>query len=204
MCCRWIGPVWGDGAPDSFEQLLSTKNFNKVWLQFSNKRDGKLSETWKVVKGENGDDDFLICTGNPSGYLRTIKQYDNFEFRMEWKYPDLNDPNCNSGILMHTSGADKIWPKAIQLQLHRPTAGNIFATGGAKTENMLNVKNLKLAVNQWHDCAITSKDGTISVKINGKQVGEVTGCVPRKGSIALQSEGSEIHFRKIEIRELKQ
>jgi hypothetical protein len=45
-------------------------------------------------------------------------------------------------------------------------------------------------------------DGKLSVVINGKKAGEVTGCMPRKGAIALQSEGAEIHFRNVWVREM--
>ena len=38
--------------------------------------------------------------------------------------------------------------------------------------------------------------------INGIKLGEVTGCDPSKGAIALQSEGSEIHFRNLVVEEL--
>ena len=157
-----------------------------------------MSETWIGRKGITELEDVLICTGQPSGYLRTRELYDNFEFSMEWRYP--NFPHVNSGILIHTSGADKIWPRSIQVQLHRPMAGSIFPTGGARSANRIHVNHLKLPVNKWHKCIVTCKDGTVAVWINGEKAGEVTECDPRRGSIALQSEGQEIHFRRIMIR----
>ena len=50
---------------------------------------------------------------------------------------------------------------------------------------------------------LRAKSGRVSVVINGKKVGEVTGCKPSVGSIALQSEGSEVHFRRIMLKPLE-
>jgi hypothetical protein len=41
------------------------------------------------------------------------------------------------------------------------------------------------------------------VSVNGRDLGTVTDCQPRRGFIALRSSGREIHFRKIEIKELR-
>jgi hypothetical protein len=58
-------------------------------------------------------------------------------------------------------------------------------------------------VDTWHDCLIVCKDGIVTVSINGEKLGSVTGCLPKTGCIALQSEGSEVHFRRILLKPLK-
>jgi len=119
---------------------------------------------------------------------------------MEWMYP--NDPNANSGILLFTTEPDKVWPKAFQVQLHRPEAGKVFPTpgSGAKSANTLSPATpLNLPVGKWHKCVVICRQGTISVMINGVKLGEVNGCNPSRGAIALQSEGSEIHFRNLVV-----
>ena len=137
--------------------------------------------------------------GKPFGYIRTAAEYDNYEFGLQWRYVD--DPNSNSGILLHTSKEkDRIWPKSIQIQLHRPKAGSVFPTSEAQADNRLDVKDLELPLMEWNTCVVASLDGKISLTINDKKIGEVTGCVPSKGAIALQSEGAEIHFQKLWIR----
>jgi hypothetical protein len=40
------------------------------------------------------------------------------------------------------------------------------------------------------------------VKVNGELVNHATNCSERKGAIALQSEGTPIEFRKVELRKL--
>jgi len=98
---------------------------------------------------------------------------------------------------------DKIWPSAIQVQLHGPTADSIFPSGDAKCDSKLMARDLTKPAGQWNTLVITSKAGRVSVVINGKKAGEVTGCLPNSGSIALQSEGTEVHFRRVMLKVLK-
>lgn len=188
------------------EKLLNGGNFWDHWEYISeedNHKEENKNVTWKVVSGGKGQPSVLICTGKPYGYIRTKKSYENFRFSMEWMYP--KDPNANSGILLFTTGPDKVWPKAFQVQLHRPKVGNVFPTpgSGAKSANGLSglspTTPLDLPVGKWHKCILTCRKGTISVMINGVKLGELAGCDPSKGAIALQSEGSEIHFRSLVV-----
>lgn len=168
------------------------------WVFISREKESKLADTWQVAPG--GDDPILVCLGAPYGYLKTQQQYGDFEMELEWRYP--SDENGNSGILLYTSDEDKIWPKSIQVQLHQPVAGSIFPSGDARSDNEIrDVRDVARPINEWNVCRISSASGTLSVEINGRKVGEVTGCHPSKGGIALQSEGSEVHFRRIRIRE---
>jgi hypothetical protein len=54
----------------------------------------------------------------------------------------------------------------------------------------------------WNHYKVIAKDGVIKLHVNGKEVSGVSECTPRKGYIALQSEGSECHFKNIRIKEL--
>jgi len=181
--------------------LLTEPFSDELWKHFSGKKGTSRDETWSVVKGEK-DEPILVCTGEPYGYVRTKQEFTNFEFGLEWKFP--KDENGNSGVLLYTNGDDRIWPKSMQVQLQQTVAGSTFPGGGAKSENELrNIPMLARPVDQWNVCHITCRDGNVTVTINDQKVGEVTGCDPAKGSIALQSEGAEIHFRRIWYRELK-
>lgn len=200
--------AWGQekSAPagKAVEVLFSAeefdKGFDKHWHFHTAENGTARSATWKVQKGQKPDEDVLICLGKPFGYIRTKELYENYEFSLEWKYPQ--DKDGNSGILIHTSDEDRIWPKSIQVQLHTPTAGSIFPIKPATTANRVDAKGHCKPVNQWNTCVITCRKGTIGVVINGQKSGEVTGCLPSKGAIALQSEGSAIHFRRIQLRKL--
>ncbi len=181
---------------------LISKNFpGETWTFFSGKKDAKFPDTWTYVEDRETGVPYVICSGQPYGYIRTKKTYENFEFGLEWRFP--KDENGNSGVLVYTTGDDRIWPTSLQVQLQQPFAGSVFPSGGAKSSNELrNIPMLARPINQWNRCVITSLDGTVTVTVNDQKVGSVEDCEPRQGSISLQSEGSEIHFRNIWIREL--
>ena len=179
--------------------LFDPEVFPAGWVHFSAGEGSRLADTWRIERSQT-DGHVLVCTGQPYGYIRTAEAYHNFEFGLEWKYPTAE--NGNSGVLVHTNGGDKIWPTAIQIQLHTPSAGSILPTGGASPKTPVRARDLSRGVNEWNSCVISCRDGRLSVTINGTPSGEIEGCLPYKGMIALQSEGSEIHFRNIWLRRL--
>jgi hypothetical protein len=196
------GEVFGQKKPPAKakakpEDLLSVKSFPKEWTHVSSDKKAVLKTTWDLDKKPKIPE--LNCTGMPPGYVRTLEKFANFDLTVEWLYP--GDKKCNSGILVYC-GADKVWPASVQVQLHRPLAGSIFPMTGAVAANTVAVKGLKLDIGVWHKCRVLSKNGTITVWINGKQVGIVKGCKPSNGYIGLQSEGFPIKFRRFLITRL--
>lgn len=195
-------PKEDEATKDPFPKtMLITKDFpGETWTFFSGKKDAKFEETWKYTEDSETGVAFIVCTGKPNGYLRSKKKFRNFEFGLEWRFP--SDENGNSGVLLYTTGDNRIWPTSVQVQLQQPFAGSIFPIPGAKSSNEIrNVPMLSRPVNQWNRCVIKSIDGAITVSVNDQSVGTVTDCTPLEGAISLQSEGSEIHFRNIWIRE---
>ncbi len=58
-------------------------------------------------------------------------------------------------------------------------------------------------VGEWNTTEIICKeDGSITAKINGTEVSSGKGDLT-EGQIGFQSEGAEIHFRNIKIKEMK-
>jgi hypothetical protein len=49
---------------------------------------------------------------------------------------------------------------------------------------------------------VTCRDGTLKLEVNGKEVSGGYDIAPRKGYICLESEGSEVHFKDLVVREL--
>ena len=47
-----------------------------------------------------------------------------------------------------------------------------------------------------------ANNGTLKLEVNGKEVSGVSDCKPRKGYLALESEGSECRFRNFKMTEL--
>jgi len=93
---------------------------------------GKDLSNWKLhVRGdatktfyvENG---VVKCTGRPAGYMRTAKRYKNYKFVMEWRFTKPG----NSGVLVHMSLPDRVWPKSIECQGMYHNQGDFFVIGG--------------------------------------------------------------------------
>lgn len=183
------------------KKVLITKEFpGSEWSFFSGKKDSKFTDTWSFKVDPDTKVPFISCSGQPYGYIRTKKSFRNFDFGLEWRFP--RDENGNSGVLLFTNGDDRIWPTSLQVQLQQPLAGSSFPSGSAKSENELrNVPMLSRPVNQWNHCIISAREGNVTIVVNDQKVGTVLGCKPHEGAISLQSEGSEIHFRNIWIRE---
>lgn len=183
-------------------ELVRADDFpGETWVFYSGKKGARIEETW-IVDTRSPDGPILICTGEPQGYLRTTATFSDFDFGLEWKYP--SDENGNSGILLCTTGEDRIWPSAVQVQLHQPKTGSMYGSGGAVVEPEIETQNhFTRPLNHWNELVITSRNGRLTLTINGKRIGETQVQSSPIGSIGLQSEGSEIHFRRIWIRDLR-
>ena len=56
---------------------------------------------------------------------------------------------------------------------------------------------------EWNQFVITADGDTVTIVLNGKEVNKATGVDVRAGQIGLQSEGGEIHFRKVQLTPIK-
>ena len=162
------------------------------------------------------NDGMIETVGVPVGYLRTKKEYSNYRLHVEWCYPEKP---TNSGILLHTTGPDKIWITHYQSQLKHENAGDFIVHGvGEKatirdsvytsTEAVkpvvpkLHPSNEKPA-GEWNNFDITCQGNTIEIKVNGLVQSIATNCSLTKGAIGLQAEGSKIQFRNLWIEQIR-
>ena len=172
------------------------------WKQLLPGSDADPAKTWSVKEG------VIHCEGTPAGYLRTEKTFKNYYLVVEWRWPA--NPS-NSGVLVHMQGEDKLWPKSIEAQLESGNAGDFWLIDGATAQvddtrrnpgAAINVKHLKGAENppgEWNRYEITCVDGAVILVVNGELMNIGRHCTPDEGSICLQSEGSPIDFRKVEL-----
>lgn len=206
--CEDLGAIGAEGLEEEvgWTDLLSGE-LQTVWRSYP---EGGLGEgeaaagvrVWHVEADEGGER-VLICSGQPRGFLRTEARYGDFELRGEWRY--LKDADGNSGILVFTQAEERIWPTSVQIQLHQPKAGSTFPSGDAKTDNVLELETSSARPpGQWNECRIVCRRGTVTIEMNGRRVGEITGARPAEGHLALQSEGAEVHFRRLRIRRLRE
>ncbi len=193
------GPAVLGRADDGFVPLFNGKNMSDFQLV------GVSPETFSV---ENG---VIRCSGKPNGYFATKKSYRNYVLQFDWRYArpaglqQDSDFAGNSGLLVHITGEHKVWPKCVEVQLMNKDAGNIFGLGSKVNGKKYADAQAKAIrpVGEWNREEVVCKDGTLIAKINGVVVAEGTGADPAEGSLGWQSEGAEIHFRNLQIKELR-
>ena len=171
----------------------------------------------------------IITTGKPTGYLRTEKQYENFIAEFDWMHvPPKPDAVGNSGFFVWADPLPAVgtgYSRGIEVQvlvnleyknkkgdITATSHGDLFSIWGAKCvpdrahpdgwERCLPSENRAKGAGEWNHYRVEAKDGRITLAVNGKVVSGVSKCSPRKGYLALESEGSECRFRNLKIKEL--
>lgn len=210
---------WGDEIDSlntdelGFKKLFNGKNLDGfVDVNTS-------EETWYV------ENNILKCTGEPIGVIRTEKQYENFVLDIEWRHME---PGGNSGVFILADGEpyqERPFPTGIEVQMVDPgiaeirdivedyAHGQLFPVSGLEgttPDNPFEISPsrsnpIEFRVNgagEWNRYIITCIDGVIKLSVNGKFVNGIRSENRKKGYICPESEGYEVHFRKIDILEL--
>lgn len=172
-------------------------------------------------------DGVLVSLGNPRGHLVTDKSYENYKLTVEYRFPGKAG-NC--GVLVHSSELRALYgmfPQSIEVQMQSGHAGDFWCIaenievpdmekrrpkkegqkfGGGKKDarHIFNLtddseKNL----GEWNTMVIECKGNEVKVWVNDTLVNHGTNATASKGQIALQAEGTEVEFRKVELEPLK-
>ncbi len=154
---------------------------------------------------ENG---MVICSGKPYGYMYTEKQYLNFTLKLDYRFPPYagmksdEDFYGNSGYLLFINKL-QVWPPYIEIQGGHSGVLSVTVTGSPAqfTVDAEARKRALRPVGAWNSIEIVSENGQIKSSLNGVLVSTVTQHAYPAGYIGFQSEGSEIHWRNIRIKE---
>jgi hypothetical protein len=169
-------------------------------------------------------DGMLVSLGNPKGHLITDSIYKNYRLRVEYRFPG-KPGNCGVLVFASTPRAlYKMFPKSIEVQLMHENAGdfwciqedievpemekrrgpkNEWGVSEGKQRRVVNLTdNSEKPLGQWNTIVIECKGNTIKVWVNDSLVNDGFNCTASQGQIALQAEGSEVEFRKIEMSRL--
>ncbi len=186
--------------------LWNGKDFTG-WKLFVPDPNHDVTKTWLIADGN------IRCEGKPNGYMRTEKNYADYLLHAEWRWPEKEG---NSGVFIHVSGQDVVWPKGLECQLAAGNAGDFWVIGGVETKEhakggrrISSRRTMKLKdstekpAGQWNSYDIICKDDWVVVMVNGVLQNVATGCSVRSGKICLQSEGAPVEFRNIYIEPLE-
>lgn len=163
----------------------------------------------------------LVSLGTPGGHLITDKEYDNYRLEVEYRFA-AEPGNC--GVLVHASTPRALYdmfPKSLEVQMEHNNAGDFWCiaeditvpnmeerrgpkeewgvTEGKERRIKKLTENNESPVGEWNNMVIECFEDEIKVWVNNTLVNYGYNCTAQKGQIALQAEGSEVEFRKIEI-----
>lgn len=168
-------------------------------------------------------DGMLVSLGKPEGHLISTQMYSDYTLTVEYRFPKKGG-NC--GVLVHASKPRALYgmfPQSIEVQmlhgeagdfwciqenievpdmkLRRPhKEGQIFGGGPDDARNIKNLTdNSENPLGGWNTMTIRCKGAEIIVHVNGTLVNHGSRCTATSGKIALQAEGTEVEFRKVEL-----
>jgi hypothetical protein len=171
-------------------------------------------------------DGLLVSMGRPLGHLVTEEDFSNYKLVVEYRFS--KDPG-NCGVLVHASSPRYLYdmfPKSIEVQMQHKSAGDFWcigenievpnmeerrprkenqAYGGELADARRIIKHTDGAekpVGEWNTMEIVCKGDEIIVHVNGTLVNHGTKATVSAGKIALQAEGAEVEFRKVELTKL--
>ena len=197
--------VAAEQGKDGFVPLFDGKSL-QGWVNVN-----CAPSTWSVRDGK------IYCDGNPNGVLRTEKMYQNFELELEWRHLRAKG---NAGLFIWSDGISNRgapFTRSIEIQVldgregsSFTSHGDVFPIQGASMvpdngrggSRAFPTEQRSKPSPQWNHYALTCVDGTIKLAVNGKVVTSGSQCVPRKGFICLESEGSPVEFRNIRVKQL--
>jgi len=163
----------------------------------------------------------LVSLAKPQGHIITDASHENYRLRVEYRFSAAPG---NSGVLVHASTPRALYgmfPKSIECQLLHDNAGDFWCIAqditvpdmekrrgprenwgvdGKKARRIANLTdNSEKPVGEWNTMVVECVGDKIKVWENGDLVNYGYGCQATRGQIALQAEGAEVEFRKVEL-----
>jgi len=188
--------------------------------------DTHQSEWWKSIPSFIVRDGLLVSLGNPGGHLITEKEFSNYELIVEYRF-SKTPGNC--GVLVHASTPRrlyKMFPQSVEVQMMHENAGDFWCIGenievpdmeqrrprnegqkfGGDAKDARHILNLvdgaEQPLGEWNSMKIVCQGDEIIVHVNGTLVNHGFNSTVTSGKIALQAEGSEVEFRKVQLTPL--
>ncbi len=163
----------------------------------------------------------LVSLGKPNGHLITDAVYQNYRLQVEYRF--AGEPG-NCGILVHAStprALYKMFPQSIEVQMMHQNAGDFWCiveditvpdmekrrgpkeewgiTEGKKRRILNLTDGSEKPLGQWNTMTIECLRDSVKVWVNSELVNYGYNATAQKGHIAVQAEGAEVEFRKLEL-----
>ena len=178
-------------------------------------KDSKLKTPFIIRNG------LLVSLGTPGGHLITDAQYENFKLTFQYRFAG-KPGNCGALVFVSTPRAlYDMFPKSIEIQMMNENAGDFWCIQeditvpdmekrrgpkekwGVNGDKLRRIPNLtdgtEKPLGEWNTMHIECLKNSIKVWLNGVLVNYGYNATAQKGQIALQAEGSEVEFKKIEV-----
>ncbi len=190
--------------------LAPGQTLGSAWQYVSEDTQSKLEDVWTLRDG------VLICRGSPKGYIATRSEYTDFVLRLEWRWPEGKKPG-RGGVLVRTTGPDKIWPRSLEAQVNAGDVGDFWGLNGyplrgqedrmrtldhpqfGRLTHVKKFVDAERPAGQWNQYCIKVQGDKATLELNGRVVNEASGCLIAPGRICLTAEGDEIHFRNVKL-----
>jgi hypothetical protein len=168
-------------------------------------------------------DGLLVSMGKPEGHLLTKGAYRDYRLEVEYRFPGKGG-NC--GVLVHASrlrALYKMFPQSIEVQMQSGDAGDFWCIQenievkdmekrrprkegekwGGSEGDARRIVNLtdgsEKPLGQWNVMVIEARGRGLKVWVNGALVNDGFSSTADHGRIALQAEGTEVEFKRVQI-----
>ena len=165
-------------------------------------------------------DGMLVTLGEPLGHIITDDEHENYRLEVEYRF---TGEAGNGGVMLHSStlrAVNDLFPQSLEVQMMHGDVGDFWCfqedievpnmeerrgpkeNWGSTADKQRNVPKLVNSENpagEWNNLVIESVGNEVKVWLNDALVNYGFNCTSNKGNIALQSEGVEIEFKRVEL-----
>lgn len=172
-----------------------------------------LDKTPEMAKPFFVRDGVLVTSGKPTGSLVTNNVYEDYRLSFDYRFVSQAG---NNGLLVFCStprAFSNVFPKCLEVQLMSGNGGDFINLGedievpdmqkrrvpitGRRIPNLTD--NSEKPIGQWNTMIVEVRANSVLVWVNGDLVNFGYNATARSGKIALQSEGVEVEFKRLEL-----
>ncbi len=218
----WLGMAWWVSSLGAGAETVALFNGRDLsgWTADVPKADAdpSLPPVFIVRDGK------LVSLGKPGGHLVTNDSFSNYRLVVEYRFAK-EAGNC--GVLVHASTPRRLYrmfPQSIEVQMMHGNAGDFWCIGenievpdmekrrprkdpgqafGGEVTDARRILNLtddsEKPLGEWNAMEIECRGDEVKVFVNGTLVNHGRRSTAKSGKIAIQSEGVEVEFRKVEL-----